>query len=584
MAATPEGAAVTLAKQRAQLAVARAVQAETALLWLMLDPERLDATRGRWLAAQLRAVESGRETAARNAHRFYRQFAQADGRGLPPDMDVPRVNNPAESAAVLTSLEVTGPVRAKQGVAQGLAPQVAMEAALQAVTGSTQRHVLNGGRDAELALMRADPGCDRYARITHGNSCAFCGMLAARGPVYVSEATAAKKVHDGCDCGVEPVFDVDAWNPPSGTKEWQSRWREYADTLPPGQRLSPQGFQRFVRANRRKPTAPRAPAPARKPAAPQARWNDDDLSRRTLRQFGDDRWVEEVLATHHVFTDGRDVVRFPKVVKSARARWDPIKQRLDAQIAETQSQINEYAARLAEITRRADPANYAQEMRNNITILERRLRALKAERVRERGEFLRQTGGRVTDDLTAEDKRLAPGMLADLADLRPRLPKWRQTTRDGTLRPFDMVIDTAACDSIGASAFTYLGSKTVWFRADQVFLRRARQAPSGVPVPATGHMMPVGRAGSKARQLMAHEFGHMTDLNSMYNRETRAELFARFKGSPWVSKYGNTNDREMYAECFSEWVYGDRKNPAVAAFAKAFRWDQAKEAQWARLP
>ena len=47
----------------------------------------------------------------------------------------------------------------------------------------------------------------RYARVPVGDTCAFCLMLASRGAVYASAASAGdgRKFHGDCDCDVQPV-------------------------------------------------------------------------------------------------------------------------------------------------------------------------------------------------------------------------------------------------------------------------------------------------------------------------------------------------------------------------------------------
>lgn len=53
-----------------------------------------------------------------------------------------------------------------------------------------------------------------WARVATGaETCGWCLMLCSRGPVYSSEANAGglHAWHDGCDCKVVPVFDLEDW-------------------------------------------------------------------------------------------------------------------------------------------------------------------------------------------------------------------------------------------------------------------------------------------------------------------------------------------------------------------------------------
>lgn len=84
------------------------------------------------------------------------------------------------------------------------------------------RQALAGGRDTIAAAVDDDKDALGWARATSGACCAFCAMLAGRGPVY-GEDTADFQAHDHCTCTSEPVFSHDqAW--PSGSREFQDRW------------------------------------------------------------------------------------------------------------------------------------------------------------------------------------------------------------------------------------------------------------------------------------------------------------------------------------------------------------------------
>lgn len=48
-----------------------------------------------------------------------------------------------------------------------------------------------------------------FARVPVGDTCSYCVMLASRGFDYLSERTAARASHDGCDCVVVPFHDAE---------------------------------------------------------------------------------------------------------------------------------------------------------------------------------------------------------------------------------------------------------------------------------------------------------------------------------------------------------------------------------------
>lgn len=89
---------------------------------------------------------------------------------------------------------------------------------------STQRLILQAGRDTIVRSVAGDPAKARYARVPSGaETCAFCLMLASRGAVYESRESASKvaqgtgkrksgdKYHDLCDCTPTPMWSDSAY-------------------------------------------------------------------------------------------------------------------------------------------------------------------------------------------------------------------------------------------------------------------------------------------------------------------------------------------------------------------------------------
>jgi hypothetical protein len=137
----------------------------------------------------------------------------------------PRIDWSAWDAAVEKSLQVTGPSELKRRAARGETEAQAKRNGLVVVSGSASRHVLTGARETTLALVRADDQALGWARVTDGDPCHFCAMLASRGPVYKTQASADFKPHDGCACVAEPVFSRNApW--PGDARNYQKLWNE----------------------------------------------------------------------------------------------------------------------------------------------------------------------------------------------------------------------------------------------------------------------------------------------------------------------------------------------------------------------
>lgn len=84
--------------------------------------------------------------------------------------------------------------------------------ALSNLMGSTQRLVLQPGRDSVWNAARNDPVRSSFARVPSGvTTCKWCVMLASRGFVYRSDEAAGqgRQFHDDCDCVIVPGTSVD---------------------------------------------------------------------------------------------------------------------------------------------------------------------------------------------------------------------------------------------------------------------------------------------------------------------------------------------------------------------------------------
>lgn len=84
---------------------------------------------------------------------------------------------------------------------------------VEEVTKNAHNGVRRYANDTVLANVKRDGGKGvRFARVPVGvETCAFCIMLASRGFVYHSEATASANghVHPNCDCKIVPGFEGD---------------------------------------------------------------------------------------------------------------------------------------------------------------------------------------------------------------------------------------------------------------------------------------------------------------------------------------------------------------------------------------
>ena len=83
-------------------------------------------------------------------------------------------------------------------------------AGLSRVESVVERITVNQGHETVYLSGSADPGKPKFARVPVGDTCAWCRLMASRGAVFRTEATAKfRRSHAKCDCKVVPVFDGD---------------------------------------------------------------------------------------------------------------------------------------------------------------------------------------------------------------------------------------------------------------------------------------------------------------------------------------------------------------------------------------
>ena len=223
MASTDEGRELTEAHRRRQLSIAAAAATEAQALWGRLDPTDLDGSTPYWLASNTIAVDRRTAESQRLAGVYLGEYRQAEvGR---PAVVVPRA--PRETA---TALLLAGPVRIKKLIGSGMDRFEAYEQAWVKYSGIVRRQTLMGGRLTIAATTGRDRRAIGWRRVTDGSPCAFCAMLAARGPVYRSAASAdGLQYHGHCGCTAEPAYSE--WEPTAIEQEYVD---SYMDARYPG--------------------------------------------------------------------------------------------------------------------------------------------------------------------------------------------------------------------------------------------------------------------------------------------------------------------------------------------------------------
>jgi hypothetical protein len=298
MASTPEGRRLTEQHRQAQAQNRAAFLAQFVALWALLDSTRLDDTGPGWIQAVLRLIRPFRQQSAELATGYFVEFRQVEApRIVVPRLEVPQLERPEpaptprrastpaptrrptptptprasqparsevrfefdESAftpreerrtrieipdidwspsdrAAQVSLAVTGPVGQKSKAARGKPLDRARDESFVDAAGAASRHVLTGGRQSLLTLLDRDPQSVGWIRVTDGDPCAFCAMLASRGIVFSRgsfkrsnakfDGPGTVKVHDNCACTIEPVYSKNTqW--PGRAREFRKMWDDH---------------------------------------------------------------------------------------------------------------------------------------------------------------------------------------------------------------------------------------------------------------------------------------------------------------------------------------------------------------------
>ncbi|GIG61130.1 hypothetical protein Lfu02_55020 [Longispora fulva] len=227
MAETPEGDQLTSQHYRQQLDIRARGASEALDLWGLLGPQDLQATWPTVQTQSLRLLQDYRTESARAAVDYYQALRTADGYGPLPAL-APTPPMPVDD--ITTSLRLAGPIAVQSAVSVGIDTATAMQSALVHWTGEMLRWLLVGGRTFLLNQTVNDHKAKGFQRVASGRACAFCAMLASRGPVYRSRMSAKYKktgglYHRQCSCSIEPVWSTTAKLPPS-SQVYRDLWHD----------------------------------------------------------------------------------------------------------------------------------------------------------------------------------------------------------------------------------------------------------------------------------------------------------------------------------------------------------------------
>lgn len=219
MARTAEGATLTRQHRQRQLALRAAVIRDLTLLWPLWTLDDFDSF-DRFVAAAVPLIRARHRDAAGIAANYFRAFRTVegiDGEVTPQIAERP----PVEKVAV--SMRATGLTATAKALQAGKSPQAARHNGFVRMSGAATRHTLTGAHDTIIRSAGTDRRARGWQRITSGSPCAFCAMIASRGPVFSSDG-GSFNAHDHCGCTAEPVYEGSSM--PGRNRRFQQLWDE----------------------------------------------------------------------------------------------------------------------------------------------------------------------------------------------------------------------------------------------------------------------------------------------------------------------------------------------------------------------
>ncbi|WP_435597046.1 hypothetical protein [Streptomyces anulatus] len=232
-------------QRQVQRGLSRLLVRDVRKLRRLIIPSRMQETVPDWIEAVRAVIGEYGSASASAAADFYeaeRVAARVTGRFTVPLLDPPpdeQVDNSLRWAT--KDLWPRDPDDPKTTAAQRAPLAARLDAVEKKAEGVAQKLVTDQGRGTVQAAVQRDRMAVGYARAAALGACAFCRLLASRGMVYKRE-TADFRAHDGCNCGVIPVFRGQRFELSAHAQEWDRLYREYAAPYPGDQ------LRRFRRA------------------------------------------------------------------------------------------------------------------------------------------------------------------------------------------------------------------------------------------------------------------------------------------------------------------------------------------------
>lgn len=99
---------------------------------------------------------------------------------------------------------------------------------LSRLSGGTQLEIADSARDTiDLNITADEKGRPRFARHASANACSFCRLMATRGAVFRTAASAGSghAYHSHCHCVAYPVFEGEQDESPAYVVQWERDYR-----------------------------------------------------------------------------------------------------------------------------------------------------------------------------------------------------------------------------------------------------------------------------------------------------------------------------------------------------------------------
>lgn len=226
MARTKAGEYLTAVEKRQQLGLRAATVRDLTKLWPTWDLDR-PGSYEEMVEALIVLAQARNQQSAALAARYYEMFKNVDApvSGLKltwgKAVQLAEAPPPSQIRAAINATAKAGVYRA---LGAGFTREKALQSGLVQVAGSLTRIVMAGGRETLIEAVRQDPVALGWCRVTDYDPCAFCAMLASRGPVYKEEDTAGFEAHDHCVCTAEPFYRNSQW--PARSREFHDLWQQ----------------------------------------------------------------------------------------------------------------------------------------------------------------------------------------------------------------------------------------------------------------------------------------------------------------------------------------------------------------------